>query len=129
MRQASSDPDLILFCQNIKQDGVKADHKKLVHESVKEWAILKVNVLERQINRNNNKIEINNIGFADPDPGFLSGWGGGGMDQIFMILPEQIHTKDKEDEEAEEEDIPEHGQGVQQQHHQDPHTYKRGHTA
>ena len=51
------------------------------------------------------------------------------MDQIFMIPPEQIHTKDKEDEEAEEEDIPEHGQGVQQQHHQDPHTYKRGHTA
>ena len=60
---------------------------------------------------------------------FLAVGEGGGMDQIFMILPEQIHTKDKEDEEAEEEDIPEHGQGVQQQHHQDPHTYKRGHTA
>ncbi len=31
-------------------------------------------------------------------------------------------TKDKEDEEAEEEDIAEHGERVQEQHHQDPHT-------
>jgi hypothetical protein len=33
-------------------------------------------------------------------------------------------TKDKEDEEAEEEDIAEHGECVQEQHHQDPHTYR-----
>ncbi len=31
-------------------------------------------------------------------------------------------TKDEEDEEAEEEDIAEHGERVQGQHHQDPHT-------
>jgi hypothetical protein len=31
-------------------------------------------------------------------------------------------TKDKEDEEAEEKDIAEHGERVQEQHHQDPHT-------
>ena len=29
--------------------------------------------------------------------------------------------KDEEDKEAEEEDIAQHGQGVQEQHHQDPH--------
>ena len=31
------------------------------------------------------------------------------------------NPEDEEDEEAEEEDVAEHGQGVQQQHHQDPH--------
>ena len=31
-------------------------------------------------------------------------------------------TKDEEDEETEEEDVTQHGQSVQQQHHQDPHT-------
>ena len=30
-------------------------------------------------------------------------------------------AEDEEDEEAEEEDVAQHGQGVQQQHHQDPH--------
>ena len=32
------------------------------------------------------------------------------------------YAKDEEDEEAEEEDIAQHGEGVQQEHHQDPHT-------
>ena len=31
------------------------------------------------------------------------------------------NPEDEEDEEAEEEDVAQHGQGVQQQHHQDPH--------
>ena len=31
-------------------------------------------------------------------------------------------SEDEEDEEAEEEDVAQHGQGVQQQHDQDPHT-------
>jgi hypothetical protein len=31
-------------------------------------------------------------------------------------------TEDKEDEEAEKKDIAEHGERVQEQHHQDPHT-------
>ena len=31
------------------------------------------------------------------------------------------YAKDEEDKEAEEEDISQHGEGVQQQHHQDPH--------
>ena len=30
-------------------------------------------------------------------------------------------AEDEEDEEAEEEDVAQHGEGVQQQHHQDPH--------
>lgn len=34
-------------------------------------------------------------------------------------------AKDEEDEEAEEEDIAQHGQGVQQQRHQDPHAWGR----
>ena len=49
---------------------------------------------------------------------------------ISSPLPEQpcphLHTHDPEDEEdkeAEEEDIAEHGEGVQQQHHKDPHTF------
>ena len=43
-------------------------------------------------------------------------------------LPEQARpqldpddAEDEEDEEAEEEDVAQHGQGVQQQHDQDPH--------
>ena len=32
------------------------------------------------------------------------------------------NTKNEEDEEAEEKDIPKHWQGIQQQHHQDSHT-------
>ncbi len=44
-------------------------------------------------------------------------------------LPEQSRPQldaddpeDEEDEEAEEEDVTQHGQGVQQQHHEDAHT-------
>ena len=33
------------------------------------------------------------------------------------------NAEDEEDEEAEEEDVAQHGQSVQQQHHQDPHTW------
>ena len=36
------------------------------------------------------------------------------------------YAKDEEDKEAEEEDIAQHGQGVQQQHHQDPHAWVVG---
>lgn len=33
-------------------------------------------------------------------------------------------AKDEKDKEAEEKDISQHGQGVQQQRHQDPHAFK-----
>ena len=41
----------------------------------------------------------------------------------------ELHTndaKDEEDKEAEQEHIPQHGQCVQEQVHQDPHTWERG---
>lgn len=39
----------------------------------------------------------------------------------------QLHSddaEDEEDEEAEKEDVAQHGQRIQQQHHQDSHTWK-----
>ena len=36
-------------------------------------------------------------------------------------------AKDEKDKKAEEENISQHGQGVQEQRHQDPHTYTVGH--